>query len=89
MTGSAYEWAHGYDDNANHKAGNGLEGDDYNGSTEVTWNVKNADASINVAADGISVQLDGPSLETTADGLRVANGQWKMHGGNYQLYRNY
>ena len=88
-TGSAYEWAHGYDDNANHKAGNGLEGDDYNGSTEVTWNVKNADASINVAADGISVQLDGPSLETTADGLRVANGQWKMHGGNYQLYRNY
>ena len=88
-TGSAYAWAHGYDDNANHIAGNGLEGDDYNGSTEVTWNVKNADASINVAADGISVQLDGPSLETTADGLRVANGQAKMTGTGYQLYRNY
>ncbi len=88
-TGSAYAWAHGYDDNANHIAGNGLEGADYNGSAEVTWNVKNADASIDVAADGISVQLDGPSLETTADGLRVANGQAKMTGTGYQLYRNY
>ena len=89
-TGSACAWAHGYDDNADHKAGSGLEGDDYDGSTEVTWNVKNADASINVAADGVSVQLDGPSLEVRAGhGLRVANGQSKMHGGNFQLYRNY
>ncbi len=86
--GTAYIWAAASTDLANHIAGNGLSGANYDGSGDVTWTVDAGDG-INVDASGVSVDAADGTIDVSADGIKVGLGAAQSTSTSYQLHRNY
>jgi len=86
--GTAYVWAAASTDLADHIAGNGLSGANYDGSGDVTWTVDASDG-INVDASGVSVDAADGTIDVSADGIKVGLGAAQSTSTSYQLYRNY